>query len=235
MINEAVVLAGGLGTRLRSVVSTKPKPMADINGRPFLEYVLDYLKEQDITRVVLAVGYKHELISEHFSNAYKGLQISYSIEHEPLGTGGAIFKALELVISDDVYVLNGDTLFMVDLARMYEFHISKKSLLTIALKQIEKSDRYGNVFLDSNQRILSFQEKQSYSTTQLINGGVYLINKNLFSKIDLPRKFSFEKDFLERYCGELEFYGFISSAYFIDIGVPEDYERAKQELSKLQI
>ncbi|NPU88325.1 MAG: NTP transferase domain-containing protein [Fervidobacterium sp.] len=234
MINEAVILAGGLGTRLRSVVSTKPKPMADINGRPFLEYVLHYLEKQGITKVVLAVGYMYETIVNHFSRTYKGLEVSYSIEEEPLGTGGALRKALTYTDSTNLYVLNGDTLFMVDLKKMRDFHVSKNSVLTVALKRIEKSNRYGSVTINEGQKIVSFQEKSSSSTTQLINGGVYLLSRNIFEKVELPEKFSFEKDFLERYYDQLDFYGFVSEGYFIDIGVPEDYERAQQELSRFQ-
>ncbi|MGC8791616.1 MAG: nucleotidyltransferase family protein [Desulfurella sp.] len=230
MIKKAVILAGGLGTRLRSAIGDLPKPMADISGKPFLEYLLDYLIENKITKTILSVGYKSQIIINHFGKKYKSIDIEYSVEDEPLGTGGAIKKALSALEDDkEFFILNGDTFFDVALSKLLEFHIQKNALLTIALKQMTNCKRYGSVLLDSSNRIIGFKEKGSISDS-LINGGIYIINKRLFDLIDLPEKFSFEKDLLELYYKKLSFYGKNFNEYFIDIGVPEDYEKFKQEI-----
>ena len=170
---EAIILCGGLGTRLRSVISDVPKPMAPINNKPFLAFVLEYLKKQNISRVVLAVSYKYEIIQEYFGNSYLGMQILYSIEKEPLGTGGAILEALNLINSDSCYVLNGDTFFDVNLDRLK----LDDSDICVALKPMKNFDRYGSVDIDNNSYISAFNEKK-FTSNGLINGGVYLIKKN---------------------------------------------------------
>ncbi len=232
MVEEAVVLAGGLGTRLRNVIKDVPKPMAEINGKPFLEYLLNYVTSQGILKIVLSVGYKHEIIKDYFGDSFMGAELFYSIEDEPLGTGGALKRAMEFIDSNNVFVLNGDTIFKIDLKEFERFHFWKKSSLSVALKKIEKSNRYGIVELKQDQSIKAFLEK-IYVDEGLINGGTYLLNKDFFNSFDLPNEFSFETDFLEKYYINYKFYGFISNAYFIDIGVPEDYEKAKQEIERL--
>lgn len=229
MLKEAIILAGGLGTRLRSVVKDVPKPMATINGRPFLEYILDYLNKYNFERIILAVGYKSDVIKNHFGNSYKELNIKYSEEREPLGTGGAIKKALMFSEERDVLILNGDTFFVIDLIRFYKFHAEKKSNLTIALKKKRNIERYGAVLIDEDGKILGFFEK-NYVNEGLINGGIYILNKPFFLSLNFSDKFSFEKEFLERYYNMYSFYGMIFDSYFIDIGTPEDYEKAKKEL-----
>ncbi|AIH04364.1 MULTISPECIES: nucleotidyltransferase family protein [Thermodesulfobacterium] len=235
MVKEAIVLAGGLGTRLRNVIKDIPKPMADINGKPFLEYVLKYLSHMEIKNVVLSVGYKHESIINYFGNSFLNLGLKYSIEEKPLGTGGAIKKSLNLINSKDVFVLNGDTIFLVDLRDFYRFHKSKKSFVTIALKEILNPERYGSVEIDEKSKIRSFYEKGIKKDKTLINGGIYIINKEFFLSQNLPYKFSFEKDFLQKFYKDFDFYGYVSDAYFIDIGIPEDYEKAKNEFEKLSL
>lgn len=233
MINEAIILAGGLGTRLRSIVKDVPKPMADINGKPFLEYIFHYLKYFNITKIILAVGYKADIIKNHFGNNFNGISIIYSEEKELLGTGGAIKQAIKFSEGNDVLILNGDTFFDVDLNKAYQFHKQKHSNLTILLKQMIDVQRYGIIEIDENNKIKRFLEKYQRDNGY-INGGIYLLNKKIFLSLDLPVKFSFEKDFLEKYYQLSDFYGFISDSYFIDIGVPEDYERAKKDFKRFK-
>ena len=230
MVKEAIVLAGGLGTRLRRVVKNVPKPMAeDVSGKPFLQYILDYLSNFGLKKVILAVGYRYEVVLKYFGKKYKNLSLIYSIEDEPLGTGGAIKKSLSLVSENDVLVLNGDTFFKIDFLKFFEFHKTKKADLSIALKPMENFDRYGTVKIDKQNRIIGFKEKE-FKKYGLINGGVYLFKKEIFRNINLSEKFSFEKDFLEKFYKKLNFLGLPFDDYFIDIGIPEDYERAKKEL-----
>lgn len=215
---EAIILCGGLGTRLRSVISDVPKPMAPIKNKPFLAFVLEYLKKQNISRVVLAVSYKYEIIQEYFGNSYLGIQILYSIEKEPLGTGGAILEALNLINSDSCYVLNGDTFFDVNLDRLK----LDNSDICVALKPMKNFDRYGSVDIDNNSYISAFNEKK-FTSNGLINGGVYLIKKNIFNSFNLPNKFSFEEFFQENFL-IFNAKATVFDDYFIDIGIPQDYK-----------
>ena len=229
MPREAVVLAGGFGTRLRSVVSDLPKPMAPVRGRPFLEIVLDELVEQGIRRAVLAVGYKAELIRAHFGDTYRSLELVYSFEEEPLGTGGGIRQAVAMCQSDAVFVLNGDTLFRVDFERLFNHFTASNSLLTIALKEMHDFDRYGTVLVNDAGVITGFREKRPMAIG-LINGGVYLMRTSLFALKPLPEKFSFEQEILEAEYLRGRFHAELFDGYFIDIGIPEDYERVQTEL-----
>lgn len=228
---EAIVLAGGLGTRLRGVISDIPKPMADLNGRPFLSYILDYLDKYGIGRVILSTGYKHEIIEDFFGAKYKSMELVYQVENEPLGTGGAIKAALKKTISEEVFILNGDTYFQIDLHELNKLHKLNSADLSIALKPMQDFDRYGTVEAVQN-RIIAFHEKK-YTNDGTINGGIYLLNTNIFDNIKLPGKFSFETEFLQLYINQLELYGFISDNYFIDIGIPEDYLRAQVDLGEI--
>jgi len=227
----AIVLAGGLGTRLRSVISDLPKPMAPVAGKPFLHYIFLYLQKQGIADAVLSVGYKSELIQEFFGEKYVGINIRYAVENEPLGTGGGIAQAMSLIDSD-AFVLNGDTFFDVDLAELHEFYTRRSSDIALALKRMYHFDRYGTVEIGNQERVLQFHEKQ-YRAEGLINGGVYVLNKNLFKKVEeieetvLPQKFSFEKDILEKHLLPLHYHGKEFKGYFIDIGIPEDYDKAQ--------
>jgi D-glycero-alpha-D-manno-heptose 1-phosphate guanylyltransferase len=233
MINEAIILSGGLGTRLKSVVKDIPKPLAEICGKPFLVYVFDFLRKQKIKRVVLSVGYKFDAIKNFFGNNYKDINLIYAIEDKPLGTGGAIKHALKYTHNNEVFVLNGDTLFNIDLGIFFNLHKNKKSKLSIALKKMELAERYGTIEIDKNNRIINFSEKTQRFNV-LINGGIYLLNKEFFNSLSTPEEFSFEKHFLEEYYKNHKFYGFPFDGYFIDIGTPEDYERAKKEFKKFK-
>ncbi|EAH7030910.1 D-glycero-D-manno-heptose 1-phosphate guanosyltransferase [Campylobacter lari] len=215
---QAIVLAGGLGTRLKSVVQDLPKPMAPINGKPFLTFVLEYLKKQGITEVVLSVSYKYELIQEHFKDEFEGMRIRYNVEKELLGTGGAIKDALKL-IQNQAYVLNGDTIFDIDLKKL----VLNDNKICIALKQMQNFDRYGTVNVDGQGIVTSFEEKV-FKKQGLINGGIYLLKKDVFDEFDLEKKFSFE-EFLQKNHKLLKIQTQIFNDYFIDIGIPEDYKK----------
>jgi len=228
MINEAIILAGGYGKRLTNVQGV-PKPMAPINGVPFLQILLDNLIVKGISIFHLSVGHQHEVIVNYFGNSYMGCKINYIIEDSPLGTGGAIQKSLLSVTKKNVWVINGDTYFDIDLQSMYEHHLANEAEVTIALKLMQGFDRYGRVIQNSEFRIEDFLEKQPCDSG-LINGGVYLINSNLFKGLNLPQQFSMEEDYFNIFCAEKNFYGFTEEGYFIDIGIPEDYDRAHQEL-----
>ncbi|MBZ7973165.1 nucleotidyltransferase family protein [Campylobacter molothri] len=214
---KAIVLCGGLGTRLKSVIKDIPKPMAPINNKPFLEFIFTYLKKQKIDEIILAVSYKYEIIQEYFKDEFLNIKVRYSIEKEPLGTGGAIKQALELV-KEDCLVLNGDTFFDIDLTQMK----LNESKICLALKKMNDFDRYGSVELDNLGNITSFKEKQ-YLKQGFINGGIYLISKDIFEGFHLENKFSFE-EFLQENYKNLKARAEIFEDYFIDIGIPEDYK-----------
>jgi D-glycero-alpha-D-manno-heptose 1-phosphate guanylyltransferase len=225
---EAIILAGGMGTRLQSVISDVPKPMAPIKGKPFLCYILDALIHHGFTDVILSVGHKQETIIDYFGGKYDILNIQYSKENVPLGTGGAIRQALNLVSHSNVFVLNGDTFFSVDYNQIIQAHDHADALLTISLKEMHNFDRYGTIVTLDN-KVVSFKEKQ-FTLKGYINAGIYVVDKNLFDSLELPEKFSFEIDFMQRYYNKLNFNTCISKGYFIDIGIPEDYFKAQKEL-----
>jgi len=225
---EAIVLAGGFGTRLRHVVADVPKPMAPVCGRPFMEYVLDDLIDKGADRIVLAVGYRQEVIREHFGARWRGAEIIYSSEDTPLFTGGAIRQGLSFCRDERVVIVNGDTFFDVDLDGMLRFAEEVGAPLVIASRHMEHFERYG-VILSENGRVTAFEEKRPRDEGD-INGGIYVVRRDLLD--DMPAKFSFEKDFMERYVAEKPMYVWPSDGYFIDIGIPEDYERAQRDFQK---
>lgn len=229
MENEAIILAGGFGTRLKGIIDDKPKPMAPVNGKPFLEYLLSWLDNQEITHAILSVGYKSESVSDYFGNKFKNISIDYAFESEPLGTGGGILNAAKYSKSDNILILNGDTLFNIDLEKLYAIHYAKNAELTVALRKMEDGSRYGSVNIDEDNRIKAFTEKKEGLSNVLINGGVYLLNKLFFLKQSFPVRFSFEKDFLEAKYKNGYFYGTEFNDYFIDIGIPETYSQAQTD------
>ena len=226
MTKEAIILAGGLGTRLRSVVSELPKCMAPVAGKPFLHYIISHLLEQGIERFVFAVGYKSEPIEKYILEYFPTTQTIFSKEKIPLGTGGAIKKACSQVLGKTVLVVNGDTLFSININKIISFHDMCGADCSLSLKPMQNFDRYGVVELNADYSVRSFQEKKYYELG-LINGGVYALHSNRFLNEDLPEKFSFEKDYLERKFCERKMYGVVQDEYFIDIGTPEDYIRAQ--------
>lgn len=229
MIKEAIILAGGLGTRLRDAVPDLPKCMAPVADRPFLFYVINYLRSQGIEKFIFSLGYKHEIIEAWLASDFATLDYKTVIEEEPLGTGGAILLASREAAGNDILVTNGDTLFRVDVAKLYDKHQLADADCTLALKPMTDFDRYGVVNIDADGIIIAFREKQFYAEG-LINGGCYIINKERFQSGGFPAKFSFEKDWLEKSYPLQKFSAVIDEGYFIDIGIPEDYNRAQTEL-----
>lgn len=226
----ALILAGGLGTRLRAAVPDLPKCMAPVAGRPFLSYVIDALRLQGVERFVFSLGYKADLIENFLKTAYPTLDYTTVVEEEPLGTGGAIQFALSKCDAETVLVANGDTLFKIDLWGFEKVHVENNSECTLALKPMQNFDRYGVVETEGNQ-IISFKEKQFYKEG-LINGGIYLLNKHQFLERKLPKRFSFETNYLQKFAHEKKFYGSVQEGYFIDIGIPEDYAQAQKDFQK---
>lgn len=236
-INEAIILCGGKGTRLKEVVNDVPKPLAPIDGIPFLSILMKYLKAQGIERVILATGYMHEKIENLYGNCYEGMEIVYSIEHNPLGTGGAIANALRKIKSENVLVLNGDSVIKFQLNEIKkQFSEIKKQFSEIKfhslliLKPMERVERYGAV-KTFESRVTAFEEK-SFKEQCLINTGVYILNKEIFSDKAENEVFSFEEDFLEKEVEKGSLFGMECKGFFIDIGVPEDYAAAQNNLIK---
>ncbi len=229
MVKEAIILAGGLGPRLRSVLTDMPKCMAIVKGRPFLTYLIDYYKNQGIEKFIFSVGYKYESIQNYLMKEYSFLNYQLSIEDTPLGTGGAIIQACKKIVSDDVLVLNGDTLFKVDITSLYNLHQSENADCTISLKPMKNASRYGTVELNEKNRIIRFSEKMIQSGG-LINGGVYILKKNGFDSMVFPKTFSFENEYLEKYVSQKKIMGCVQTNFFIDIGIPADYFKAQKKM-----
>ncbi|MBL4889602.1 MAG: nucleotidyltransferase family protein [Candidatus Lindowbacteria bacterium] len=227
---DTIILAGGKGLRLKSEIKDLPKPMAPILNRPFLEHQLDHLTKSGVKKVVLAVGYRYQVIQKHFGTTYKGIKIAYSIEKKLLGTGGGIRKALSKTSSRTVLVLNGDTLFPFDLRAFSSCHKATKSDLTIALKLLRNYSRFGTVKLRQG-RCVSFEEKKK-KRAGLINAGVYLLDRrSMLQAFPKSPVFSFE-EFLENSVSSLVISGNRQAVPFLDIGLPEDYRKAERFLLK---
>ena len=225
---EAIILAGGLGTRLRAVVPDLPKPMAPIRGRPFLEHQMDYWIGQGVTRFILSVGYKRELIEAHFGAAYRHCPVVYAREDEPLGTGGGLLLGLAEAQTEPVLVLNGDTFFEVALESMRVQHAANQAQVTVALRRVPNNERYGEVMLNAQNVIEAFSAEPS-GDEGIINGGVYIVQRETLLGLGWKPgdKVALEKDLfpalLDR---KLKMFGMEYTGAFIDIGVPEDYQRA---------
>jgi D-glycero-alpha-D-manno-heptose 1-phosphate guanylyltransferase len=230
-VTEAIILAGGLGTRLQSAVPDLPKCMAPVNGRPFIAFVIDLLRKQGIEQFLFSLGYRSEAFIGFLSKQLPESNYQVLIEKEPLGTGGAIQFACQHARDEQVIAMNGDSIFKIDLASQAAFHLSHDADCTISLKYLENFDRYGAVKLNDDNSVASFEEKRFYERG-LINGGVYFLNRHSFLAERLPEKFSFETEYLQAFHTKRRMYGFEQQGYFIDIGIPEDYERAQKELTE---
>lgn len=233
--SEAVILAGGLGTRLRTVIADRPKPMAPVKDRPFLHYLLEYCAIQGLSRIILAVGYKGDMVRDYFGDRFlsasgHSLELDYSFEDTPLGTGGAIRLAVEKIHSETLFVLNGDTYFDVKLDELSRFHTRNKARISIALKDLTGCDRYGTVEMSGN-RITAFREKRALAQGR-INGGTYCLDQSILKDYRPGDVFSFEKDILEKYAESQALFGLPFTGDFLDIGVPEDYRRAESLLER---
>jgi D-glycero-alpha-D-manno-heptose 1-phosphate guanylyltransferase len=206
--------------------------MAPVAGKPFLHYLLEYVAGQQISHVILSLGHAHQVVIDWLGQQHFPFPISTSIEKEALGTGGGIQLAMSKCNTDDVFVINGDTMLTIDLPEMMKAHKKHEAETTIALKAMEHFERYGTVQINEGMIITSFEEKAPRAEGN-INGGVYLIDREAFRKHALPEKFSFEKDYLERFTSEHKFYAYLSEGYFMDIGVPEDYQQAQTDFPRL--
>ncbi|MEP6597260.1 MAG: sugar phosphate nucleotidyltransferase, partial [Ginsengibacter sp.] len=212
MIKEAIILAGGLGTRLRSVISNLPKCMAPVAGKPFLAYVIKYLQQQKIENFIFSVGYKSETIIDFINTEFSTINYQLSIEEEPLGTGGAIKLACNKTTEKTILIVNGDTLFCIDVNKLFLFQSMCGADCTLSLKPMQNFDRYGVVELNKDYSIKSFNEKKFYERG-LINGGMYALHAKKFLKENLPEKFSFEKEYLEKYFDKRRMYGVVQDKY----------------------
>jgi len=228
---EAIVLAGGFGTRLASRLDGVPKPMAPVAGRPFLEIPLTQLRCAGCARVLLSVGHLHNVIQDYFGSAFDGMSIDYVIESVPLGTGGAIRLALAKATEESVLVLNGDTFLSADFAGMLRFHAAEAATVTIAVIHQPDIARYGGVVIEGN-RIVGFDEK-GCSGPGWINGGAYVLSKNLAWPPALAQKFSIERDVFVPQVARLRPAAYKVDGYFLDIGIPEDLDRAQTELASV--
>jgi len=227
--NEVIILAGGLGTRLRSAVPDLPKCMAPVAGQPFISFVIDHFQKQGIPKFIFALGYKSETFESYLSTKLPPSSFQLSIEKEPLGTGGAVKQACLLAEGKTAIVVNGDTLFSINTKKLLSFHHMCGADCTLSLKPMTNFDRYGAVELNKDYSIKSFQEKRHYNEG-FINGGAYALNLTKFSDETLPDKFSFEKDYLERLYDKRRMFAVVQDEYFIDIGIPEDFQKAQREL-----
>lgn len=230
---EAIVLAGGLGTRLKGALEGVPKPMARVAGRPFLEILLSQLARSGCARVILSVGYLHKVIESHFGAAWRGMKLEYAIESAPLGTGGALRNALAQGREEDILALNGDTFLEADYAEMMRFHAVQGAPMTIAVIHQRDVARYGGVRLEAG-RIAGFEEKGG-SGPGWINAGAYVVRRGFEWPRELPEKFSFETDFLAREITRIQPAAYMVNGRFIDIGIPEDLARAQNELARLDL
>ena len=228
-VREAIILAGGLGTRLQSEVANLPKCMAPINELPFLYYQIRHLQQQGIERFIFSLGYLSAHASNYISSVLPEAAYTLVTEPYPLGTGGAVQLAMQQVKGNAVWVLNGDSICLVSLEQQWRLHLSNKATCTLALVPKQQFDRYGVVTIDEMNRIKGFQEKK-WQEYGLINAGIYLMEVAAFQATSWPEKFSLETEYLQKQYATTAMYGYTENAYFLDIGIPEDYHRAQREL-----
>ena len=220
---DVLILAGGFGTRLRPVVSDRPKAMADVRGRPFISLLFDQLINFGFQRVIVATGFRADAIRRHFGSQYQDLEIVYSKENEPLGTGGALKLGHSHIHSQHVLVMNGDTFVDFDFKEFFSEHLRAKSLVSLLLCEVEDVRSYGSVKVDGHGCITTFVEKGHDLQTGWVNAGSYLISSNTLEKLPSPKKFSIESDFFPKLIRRREMIGFCSNKRLHDIGTPESY------------
>jgi D-glycero-alpha-D-manno-heptose 1-phosphate guanylyltransferase len=231
---EAIVLAGGLGSRLRSTVPNLPKPLAPIGEKPFLDYLLDYWQAQGVKHFILSVGYKEELIRNYFGDKYKNSRVDYIVEKKPLGTGGGLLLSVKsLKLNQPFLVLNGDTLFKINLSNLLKHHSTCKADMTLSLSNLADNSRYSEVLLDKSGKLIrSLKRRSKTSNNKVSNGGVYLLEPTLLDDYKSHNiKYSLEDELLPDLLKKNKrIAGFVSKEKFIDIGRPEDYRRAEKIL-----
>lgn len=235
-IMQAVLLAGGLGTRLRSVVNDRPKPMADICGKPFLEYLILELKKHGVAHIILAVGYKGSMVEEYFGTGKNiGIKIDYSYEETQLGTAGAIKNAERFITDSEFLVLNADTFYQAAYKEVFDLYQKLELDMALVLRRVPDISRYGSVKLE-NQIIVGFNEKTSEKAEGLINGGIYLIKKSILDVIPDGKKSSLENEIIPALLKSNKKLGaVVNDGYFIDIGLPEDYYRFIKDIGEQKI
>lgn len=222
---DVIILAGGLGTRLKSTLPDLPKALSPVNGRPFLDYLFDFIQESNVANnVILAVGNMADQIIERYKNNHKyNFKILFSREEALLGTGGAIKRAMQDSTTDDIMVLNGDSYVDVCVKDVLAFHRAKNASMTIVVRKIANPGRYGLIEFDDNYRITSFNEKLTSTKEGHINAGIYLFKKEIFNEIEENRTISLEKELISSFINTRGVYGFVTHGKFIDIGIPETY------------
>lgn len=228
---DIIILAGGKGTRLKSLVSDVPKPMAIVNGKPFLYYIFNQIKTINVDNIVLSLGFMSEKIIEYINN--ENILCQYTTEDTPLLTGGAIRLAIEKTIQEDILILNGDTYFDIDLLSFYKFHKENKNDITIAVKEMFNFDRYGSIQIGNNNSVTGFNEKV-FKKKGLINTGYIFIKNYVINKFQINKPFSFENDLLRLAIEDYKMGALIQSGTFIDIGIPDDYKMAQKLFSNNQ-
>ena len=226
---ECIILAGGLGTRLKHLIPNKPKCLAPVGDKTFLDYLMGFLISQKIQHFVFSVGHMADQIKDHISENYDFLKVDYAEEKTPLGTGGGIAFALKQCQSENVFIVNADTLSLVDFDEMLNKHTEGRSECTIAVKKMYRFERYGTLYFDGEYWITNFIEKQKQEEGY-INTGVYLVNRKAFQERIFSDVFSFETDYLESLVSEKIFLAFPNKGFFIDIGVPEDFIAAQKSV-----
>lgn len=225
---EAIVLAGGFGTRLREVVPDLPKPMAPVAGRPFLEILLHALASKGFRRVILSLGFMAGKVVAHFGEKFAGMELVYEVEDTPLGTGGAVRQALARCSEDHVFVFNGDTYLDLEVAEV-EAHWQKHCVPIIVAREVPDTARYGRLST-AEGHVTGFMEK-GMAGAGLINAGCYVLPVAILNEFAPGQAFSLETDFLAKAVAVQRIDVFVTGGHFIDIGVPEDYARAQSELA----
>lgn len=230
---QAILLAGGLGTRLRSVVSDRPKPMALIHGRPFMEYVTRELVKNGVTEIIFAVGYKGSMVEEHFKDGSGfGFRAFYAYEETLLGTAGAIKNAGQFISGDRFFVLNADTFYRIDYSRLVRCQDELGLDMALVLREVPDVSRYGRALLDGSGRLVGFNEKTEDQRPGTINGGIYLMKRELLDLIP-QGKVSLENEMIPGWLREgRPLGGFVNDGYFIDIGIPEAYFQFQEDVKK---
>lgn len=231
MVLDVLILAGGKGTRLKSLSGDLPKPLMPVNKTSFIEILINKLPSNLVHSVHLSLGYhpeKFNFLREKYSN------LNFIVEKDALGTGGAIRFASSFLKTENVLIMNGDSFCDYDLSKMLDFHLEKNSDLTILSVPVKNNNRYGSIHTDSNKRILAFNSNGAQSEESMVNAGVYIIRESLFESINkMPEIFSWESDFLQKKCNEFLMHSYSVNSYFIDIGIPEDYLKLQNEFGKL--
>lgn len=230
---DIVILAGGLGKRLASVTGGQQKVMAQVGDIPFISILINYIASFGGRRFILCTGHGAEAVEKYIQSAHQNLEIIFSREDTPLGTGGAIKKASELVTSDKFLAMNGDCFCVIDYNQMIAFHDRQKANATIAVTRLEDAREYGTIEINEHKQIVTFKEKLPDLCPSLINTGTYCLTRKAFDLVATPEKFSIEYDFFPHLIKQ-KFYAFEVDNKFIDIGTPERYAWAQQHLGELK-